>query len=98
MSGENKVCDVCEQEVDEVIVASVPMMPISVGYCIDCYKSGAIPYQLAVINTALVGGLDKANDDWKLVVHMTLNHLGFTEEFFNFRVEQEIKELEMYET
>lgn len=75
------LCDVCHHE-RSVGLARVPGLGVSMRYGPACLAADAHPYPLVVVNTAMVGGLDNASDDWRGVVERTLAHLGVDQEKF----------------
>lgn len=87
------LCDVCNKN-ESVGVACVPGVPISMAYCRECLQVNAHPYYVLVANTAMCGGLDQMNDEWKGMVTDTCKHLGKTIEQFNLDVQDDIKKLE----
>jgi len=82
---EERKCEVCGQ-LKDVVVAAVPYIAYSASFCATCLKSDAIPYDLAVVNTACIGGLENANDDWKHIVNCTLDLLDKSIEDFSVDV------------
>tara|TARA_Y100000593_G_C4320080_1_gene343278 strand:+ start:2404 stop:2703 length:300 start_codon:yes stop_codon:yes gene_type:complete len=78
-------CEVCGQ-LKDVVVAGVPYIAYSASFCATCLKSNAIPYSLAVSNTAAIGGLQNADDGWKDIVTCTINLLGKSLEEFTIDV------------
>lgn len=89
-------CDVCGEH-EEVGVASVPGVPMSVAYCTECLRANAHPYGIMVINTALIDGYDNASEWWQQMVDDTLAHLGKTREQFDRDVEIEMKAMAEWE-
>lgn len=83
-------CDVCGER-EEVGVAFVPGVSMSIAYCIECLRANAHPYGIMVINTALIDGYDNASGWWQQMVDDTLAHLGKTREQFDRDVEIEMK-------
>lgn len=86
-------CEVCRKN-ESVGVASVPGMPVSAAYCLECLKANAHPYELVVFNTATCGGLDNMVEEWKSLVRDTLQHLGKSPEEFERCVSKVLEELE----
>jgi hypothetical protein len=87
------VCDCCGEE-PAVGVAAVPYVPISITWGSKCLQAGIIPYWVAVANTAVCGGLDQTNDDWKQLVKITLKYFGKTDEEFAADV---VKDIALFE-
>lgn len=85
------VCNVCRKN-KAIGVASVPGVPISVAYCMDCLEAGAHPIGIMIANTACLGGLDRAAGYWKYMVYDSLYRIGKDLEWFNTEVEKAIKE------
>lgn len=85
------ICDVCGEN-EAVGVACVPGVPMSVPYCKVCLKANAHPLPVLIANTACIGGLDNASDEWKQMVTDTLKHLDKTLEWFNEEVNKEVKD------
>lgn len=79
-------CDVCHQHSENIVVAAMPAMPVSVAYCHECIVAGAHPYELVVAQVALCGGLENVAVDYVPIVHDTLNHLGRSVEQFETAV------------
>lgn len=94
------VCQVCESE-PAIGVASVPGVPISMAYGRKCLEANAHPYEIVVINTAMLGGLDQAAPWWDQLVTDTLEHLEIPRSTFDSdvagavaRIEADEKELQ----
>lgn len=79
-------CGCCHKEKPIIGVACIPGIPMSIAWCEDCLRSGAIPYEAAVCNTAMCGGLDHTNEVWQELVDVTLTYHGKTHEEFNMAV------------
>lgn len=83
------ICEVCDER-EAIGVAAVPGVPYSAAFCQECLTAGALPYWIAVSNTALAGGdlgLAGTVDWWQEVVGDTLKWLGKTREQFDIDVE-----------
>lgn len=78
-------CEVCQQE-HELIVSSLPGMPISIGRCQECLAHDAIPLYLLVANTAAIDGMQHAADWWKETVQDTLAYLRVDRDDFDRQV------------
>jgi hypothetical protein len=75
------MCEVCgEREVQ--VVCSLPGIPMTCGFCRQCFAVGAIPYWVLVANTAAIGGLSQAAEWWAKDVEFTLGWLSISEEDF----------------
>lgn len=83
-------CGCCDKDKEIVGVACIPGMPMSIAWCVDCLRSGAIPYGAAVTNTAMCGGLDKTNKEWQALVAVTLDYFDKTPTQFNEDVAKEM--------
>ena len=88
-------CEICEKE-PAVGVAAVPGVPYSAATGRNCLEAGAIPYWVAVANTAAVGGLDEATDWWCDMVTATLTHLGTDRAQFDADVAEAIADFDAY--
>lgn len=82
-------CEVCHAE-PSVGVAAIPGVPMSCAYGAKCLAANAHPYEIVMVNTALVGGYDRAADWWKEIVDDTLTHLGKSRAEFDAAVAAEI--------
>lgn len=91
------ICGCCEQEKPIVGVASVPGVPLSIAWCSDCLKSGAIPYDVAVANTACCGGLDQCNEAWRAIVDATLHYFKKSLDEFTADVQADIKAMQEFD-
>jgi len=78
-------CDVCGTGTT-VGVFCVPMVAMSVAYCQQCIDANAHPWDIVVGNTACIGSLDQANDEWREIVECTCRHLKRTMAEFNAAV------------
>lgn len=87
-------CECCEEVKPIVGVASIPGMPISIAWCRNCLESGAIPYWAAVANTAMCGGLDNCNDEWKKIVTDTLFYFGKSIDDFAVDVDKDKEKMQ----
>lgn len=74
--GEDKqlMCEVCNKE-KAVGVACVPAVPYSAAYGKNCLEANAHPWHILVANTAMMGGLEYACEEWVQMVQDTCNHL-----------------------
>ena len=90
-------CEVCNVR-DSVAVASVPGVPYSAAYCVECAAVGAVPWWIAVGNTAVMGGYENAYEYWQEIVDVTIAHLGRTREEFDKEVAADIEAMDSYET
>jgi hypothetical protein len=88
-------CDVCGKEA-ECGVCCVPGVPMSVAYCRECLIANAHPWNVLVANTAVCGGLDQMNEEWREMVFDTCNHLGKPVNQFNVDVAADILKLTEY--
>jgi len=82
VTTKREFCEVCHKEVEEVVVCSMPFVPMTVGYCRKCFNANAHPISILVANTSLCGGLENTNEEWKRMVNCTLKHLGVSKEEF----------------
>jgi hypothetical protein len=90
------LCEVCHK--NEIVgVACVPGIPYSAGYCVECLRANAHPWDILVGQVACIGGLDKVHGEFVQMVECTCKHLDKTLEQFNAEVQQSIKSLEKYE-
>jgi hypothetical protein len=92
-------CESCEKEYPdaETVVASVPGVPYSACYCLDCIGKNSHPMWAVVATTASCGGLDNMRDEWKHIVTDSLAAQGKTMEWFLERVKENVEALENYE-
>lgn len=90
-------CEVCNER-DGIAVAAVPGVPYSAAYCAQCAAAGAIPWWIAVANTAAVGGYDMSAPWWQEVVDTTIVYLGKTRQQLNEEVAEEIEARNLYES
>lgn len=65
------MCAVCRKR-PSTAVLSVPGMAISEAYCDDCARGDAIPWDLAVMQTACLGGRFKTSDQWQRICEATV--------------------------
>jgi len=86
-------CEVCRKN-DSIGVCSVPGVPYSAAFCSECLHSGAIPYWIAVANTALCGGYDHVADWWRDTVLATLKVCDKSMDQFLQDVDLDLKTLE----
>ena len=84
------ICEVCDKN-EATYTCSVPGVPISCAYCVDCFNANAHPWGIVVANTACLGGLQYAAYWWKDIVYSTCTHLGKTKEEFEKAVAESIK-------
>ena len=90
------LCEVCNK--NEIVgVACVPGIPYSAGYCVECLRANAHPWDILVANVACIGGLDKAHGGFVHMVECTCKRLGKTLDQFKEEVQQSIKSLEKYD-
>lgn len=83
------VCDACRIH-RAIGVASLPFAPMSVSFCSACLLANNHPYWILVCNTAMIGGLDNSNLDWRQMVETSLAYQGKTLTEFNADVEHDI--------
>lgn len=86
------ICEVCNKN-ESFSTISVPGVPISCAYCMECFQANAHPWWILVSNTACIGGIENAAKYWKEMVEATCNHLGKSMEEFNREVEVGIEHL-----
>lgn len=86
-------CETCNER-DAVVVCSVPGVPYSAAFCRECLDANAIPYWIAVANTASLGGLDNCAEWWGEAVLDTLRHLGKTREDFDSAVAKAVFDMD----
>lgn len=86
-------CDVCHKQ-EIVSVHAMPMIPMTVGYCLLCDLANAHPWEVLVANAWQIGGLQNANDDFKAMVKDTCSHLRKTEAQFTKAVARLGREIE----
>jgi hypothetical protein len=58
------MCEVCEIA-PTVHVCCVPFVPYSAAYCEDCLVADAHPLFVLIGQTAILGGFDKAHENWQ---------------------------------
>lgn len=88
-------CGCCHQQKEIVGVAAVPGIPMSIAWCRDCINADAIPYELCVTNTALIGGRENAAEWWlEGVVTPTLKYFNKTLEQFDADVKNDMDLIE----
>lgn len=81
------VCAVCRRR-PSTAVCCVPGMPVSEAYCDECLHGDAIPWDLAVMNTACIGGLEHCAPWWRDIVTATCQFNKKTLEQFVEQVRQ----------
>ena len=86
-------CDCCNlhQAWD---VASMPYIPMSISYCIPCIKAGNYPLWALAANTAMIGGIEYAHENWRLMVLTSINYQGVSVEEFTLMVQKDMEELD----
>lgn len=89
----NGRCDVCGKEAG-VEVVSMPGVPASFAYCRECYSANAHPYDMVVVNSAMLGGLAHAAPWWIELVDCTLEHLDIARSKFLADVAEAMKDIE----
>jgi hypothetical protein len=58
-------CDVCGRH-RPLYVSALAGIPMSIARCRECLAEwSAVPYGIALVNTALIGGMENAADWWK---------------------------------
>lgn len=87
------ICEVCKKN-EAIGVACVPGVAYSAAFCPECLKVGAIPYSIAVANTACCGGYDSCAEWWKFIVDRTLDRLEKTHVEFLQDVEKSLEEMD----
>lgn len=81
-------CQCCERN-PAVGVAAIPGIAMSIAWCGKCLEAGAIPYWVAVANTAMIGGWSDAAPWWTETVEDTLRYFGKDFDEFLQEVEEE---------
>lgn len=88
-------CGCCDKEKDIIGVACIPFMPMSIAWCQDCLEAGAIPYNMAVWNTSMIGSYDLSNEGWKEIVDKTILYFNKSKEQFDADVAKELADEKM---
>lgn len=86
-------CEVCHKE-PSVGVGAMPGVPASFAYGRKCLEANAHPYDMVVINTAMLGGLDDVAQWWVDIVDSTCAHLGISKVRFDDDVRTAIEDME----
>lgn len=87
-------CGCCNKDRPIVGVGCVPGIAMSIGWCQKCLISGAIPYDMAVANTACCGGLEFCNEAWRQLILTTLKYFEKSLDEFNRDVACDILAME----
>lgn len=86
------ICETCNKN-EAIGVCSIPYLPISCAYCVECLNANAHPYHYMVAGTAIAGGYDDLNAGFKQMVNCTLEHLDKKRTDFNKEVLDYIQNL-----
>ena len=86
-------CEVCNER-PGVCVAAVPGLPYSASYCKECLQARANPYWCLTLNTAMAGGIEHCNAEWKQIVQVTLDYLNKDWTEFDKDVTKSIQKME----
>jgi uncharacterized protein YktA (UPF0223 family) len=81
-------CECCNKE------PAIGVASMSIAWGKNCLEANVVPYQIAVYNTAMVGGYNLCADWWKELVKNTLSYFEKTEKQFNEDVKKEIKTID----
>lgn len=92
MTEQKLLCGVCNKN-EQVGVCCVPGVPYSTGYCEECLRADAHPYDILVAQTAILGGIEGTNLAWQEMILNTLIHLEKEIEEFEEDVQESIRSL-----